>query len=431
MVARKTFLSLFFIVLLASSIVVSQAYAETIFSDGFESGNFNAWTATEGSTSPTVETTYKHHGTYAMRSNPVASDQEDVYKSGLTSTAVMYVREYVYFAANLPSSSGADVIFSGVGASSWQNAVFAVIFNSGTGGLYWGIQTYINGTEYRNYESSASNPTTGRWYCVELVRDVTNGRSKLYVDGTLKVDVARSHSGNSNMIWAGIGFVSYNGCDMYTDCVVAADAYIGPETTGTAYTQTISENLKTLDTPTRYASFTRLTTETVRVTDVASKYATFLRFTSENINIFDAASKYAAFMQFTSETVTVTDSTTTLTYHALLQLISETLHVADAFTKSGAFTRVLPEALRVLDNPLASAVFNRAVAELLNILDALAHLTGVVLGETLLTDSAFLSDGVTLQVTTLSVLDVLGVAALAFIFAVAAIALAIIFMRRD
>jgi hypothetical protein len=33
-----------------------------IFADGFESGDFSAWTGTSGS--PTVQNTTKHHGTY-------------------------------------------------------------------------------------------------------------------------------------------------------------------------------------------------------------------------------------------------------------------------------------------------------------------------------------------------------------------------------
>ena len=204
--------------------VISAGY---IFSDGFESGDFSAWTGTEGSTSPTVESNIKHHGTYSMRCNPLNGDQSDVYKSGLTATAIMYHRSYYKF-TGMPSIDNQLIDLSGVGYNSYENAVFIRVKRS-AGNIYWGVVTWIGGSATENYETSPSNPQEDVWYCVELVRDVTNGRTKLYIDDTLKVDCAKSHSGNSNMVWDGISYVNYDGLTAYVDCVAVSDTYIGQE----------------------------------------------------------------------------------------------------------------------------------------------------------------------------------------------------------
>jgi hypothetical protein len=182
-----------------------------------------------------------------MRSNPLINDQEDVYKTGLTATAIMYERFYMYIDSGLPSSNGQWFDCGGIGYNNWQNAVFATLKNIG-GNKYWGVTYYIGGVGTYVYESTASNPSEDTWYCLELVRDVTNGRTKLYVDGVLKVDTASNHVGNSNMVWAGVDFVNYAGLDTYHDCVVVADAYIGPEVAGQEYSFTLTETVKSTST---------------------------------------------------------------------------------------------------------------------------------------------------------------------------------------
>jgi len=202
-----------------------------IFSDGFESGDFSAWTGTEGATLPSVESNIKHHGNYSMRCNPNIVDQEDVYKTGLAATAIMYERFYVYIDAGLPSVNDQEFDCGGIGKDDYQNAVFATLRRIG-GNNYWGTVTWIANVPTRDYEAAASNPSADTWYCIEQVRDVTNGRSKLYVGGVLKVDVAKAHVGNSNMVFAGVDYVSYAGLDTYHDCVVVDSSYIGPEAAG-------------------------------------------------------------------------------------------------------------------------------------------------------------------------------------------------------
>jgi len=210
-------------------------YFTTFFTSGWENSGGSdvtddgAWTGTEGSYAPTVTSAIKYQGSYAMQCSPASEDQSDVYKSGLPSTAIMYHRSYIYFSSGLPSVDNDYFDFSGIGLTSWQDSVFGNVKKI-SGAIYWGMTTYVGGTRNQGWESSPSNPTTGVWYCTELVRDVTNSSSKLYVDGTLKKDLATSHFGNSNMVFDGISYINYAGLVAIVDCVVVADTYIGPIT---------------------------------------------------------------------------------------------------------------------------------------------------------------------------------------------------------
>jgi len=46
-----------------------------LFSNGFEEGNFNAWSGTSGA--PTVQDAIKHHGTYAEQASNAGSGATD------------------------------------------------------------------------------------------------------------------------------------------------------------------------------------------------------------------------------------------------------------------------------------------------------------------------------------------------------------------
>ena len=64
-----------------------------IFSDGFESGNFSAWTGTNGS--PSIVKSPVHHGSYAAQANAA---YEYWYKT-FSGQTVVYVRFYFRLSA--------------------------------------------------------------------------------------------------------------------------------------------------------------------------------------------------------------------------------------------------------------------------------------------------------------------------------------------
>ena len=200
-----------------------------LFQDGFESGNFNSWTSTGGSGThtQTVETANPHHGSYDAKIT-MGSSGEGWAQKTITSSPVVYLQQYIKL-ANLPSS-GNRIYLGTIQSSNSNNNVDVFIENSG-GQYYWGTYSSINGAVYHDRESSPSNPQAGVYYCVETCRDVTNSRSKLWVDGTLKVDVSRPHVGNANNIYSGISYTP-NSATVYFDCVKVSTAYIEPEGTG-------------------------------------------------------------------------------------------------------------------------------------------------------------------------------------------------------
>ena len=191
----------------------------TIFSDGFESGDFTAWTSITGS--PEVVTTYAHHGTYSEKINNATAEYAT--KTFGTTYADFYARCYAYF-TSLPTSDayGIEVIKAGK-ASNWAYATTVRIQQvSGVDrfGIRSGAHAYVNGS---------LTVQTGQWYCIELHRKTGSGNTELFIDGNLEASFAYDIYDVDTLYLGGEAQLS---SVAYLDCVVAADAYIGPESSG-------------------------------------------------------------------------------------------------------------------------------------------------------------------------------------------------------
>ncbi len=127
---------------------------------------------------------------------------------------------------NLPSS-GNYICLGSIQNSNSQNTVDPFIYNL-NGQYYWGAVSVINGVLYWDRESTPSNPQAGTYYNVELLRDVTNHKTDLWVNGVLKLDVSRVHVGNSNVICTGISWTDVT-ATAYVDCVRVKTSYVGIE----------------------------------------------------------------------------------------------------------------------------------------------------------------------------------------------------------
>jgi len=223
------FLTVFLTVLLFLPLI-HPAFATTIFSDGFESGDFSAWTGTVGT--PTVVSTQAHHGTYSMNIDGTKTLNQGCYKSITPSDGPIYARLYVYFAALSSAGNYMDIIQI-VDDSGWGE--IARVINNGTNVIF---------CLYNNYYNYALDTdavvATGQWYCVELVFYRYPGQSKLYIDGVLKAtDTGNNPNIQATRVYAcGLNHYYFNA---YFDCVVVADAYIGPETAGQEYSFTLTE----------------------------------------------------------------------------------------------------------------------------------------------------------------------------------------------
>jgi len=200
----------------------------TLFSDGFETGNFNNWTGTDYlGDAPTVVTTQKHHGTYsAYFVVSVAGRWCVVYKT-LTEQTTFYMRFYFYL-----NSEGLDdndlMATSYIGIGTTTTIVRAKI-RQVSGALRWAFE-YKNGSGTTTETHASAAPTLGSWHCVEIGAYIHSsaGWAKMYVDGNLLFDKTGLNTGTSGATRFEVG-VADDVATAYVDCVVVADTYIGVE----------------------------------------------------------------------------------------------------------------------------------------------------------------------------------------------------------
>jgi hypothetical protein len=204
-----------------------------IFSDGFESGDFSAWTATGGSGthSETVVTSPVHHGSYAAKLY-VEGDSESYARKSFTQQTPVYFRVYLQSSAT-PSSGWALTLLYLYYSAYYQYGAYVRWVND-AGTLKWELAVKDDGAEWHYARSTTPTINTNQWYCVELKVDSAtegNGEARLYVDGTeiaSLTGLTMTETGKPDT--AEIRVYNYPvTTSVYYDCVVVANTYIGPE----------------------------------------------------------------------------------------------------------------------------------------------------------------------------------------------------------
>jgi hypothetical protein len=225
---------------------LTQFFTE-IFSDGFETGNYNNWTGTTIGAGNTLEvsSTYAHTGTYSSK----AILAENVggyayaYKTLATVGNTAYMRLYFYLDAFALATAGRAFWFM------WMkgHATTDTGYNYATLKIYGStqaLQLYYRTTAGYQTDTSATTISLDTWYCLEIkavVESADAGEVRVYLNGTEVADLAQTGLNNAvgwggiKGVWAG-GSLSHvevgTSCTFYEDCVVVADAYIGPEVEG-------------------------------------------------------------------------------------------------------------------------------------------------------------------------------------------------------
>jgi flagellin-like protein len=189
-----------------------------IFNNGFESGDFNAWTGTTGS--PTVTNAQYHHGSYSCL---IDADGEGVYKNFASSYSTAYGR--LYFRC----SAAAEYQLFGLKASGTPGLGIGFFEISADG--KWQL-AYRNGGNWY-YNTATTGPSANTWYCVELkvVVGSGTGEERVYIDGSELTDLAATGLANNdrgNVQSIVISNYNPSATQIWFDCVVVADAYIGP-----------------------------------------------------------------------------------------------------------------------------------------------------------------------------------------------------------
>jgi len=205
-------------------------YFTVLFAHGFEGGNFDtdpetgyAWTGTSGT--PTVQSTIKHHGTYAMYVNAT----EYAYKT-FTAQSTIYARQYVRFAQDIDTGDVTFLRFKAGGTN-----IFGLQRRNIAGTKYWGTVRFLGGSW--GYGPTSTTPTfsLNTWYCIEIKALIspTNGEYRVWFDGVENTDLTitgntGSSSSNVDTFWCGFSYLDTTALAYY-DCVVVADTYIGLE----------------------------------------------------------------------------------------------------------------------------------------------------------------------------------------------------------
>jgi peptidoglycan/xylan/chitin deacetylase (PgdA/CDA1 family) len=201
-----------------------------ISSDGFESGDFTAWTNTAGTVA--VVTSPVHSGTYAAQATGSGSLWR-YYDTSAPSDS--YFRGYLYFPSVLPSGSYVSVFDDS--DVNWANEVVVSYDVSGTTSE-WNLEA-PSGTTHVTATIAAST-----WYCIEVERKVGsgNGVATLWVNGVqLAQRTAETFALGTYHVESGALWTDKTGFIVYGDEYVADSSYIGPLTNPLWVVSTVSD----------------------------------------------------------------------------------------------------------------------------------------------------------------------------------------------
>lgn len=210
-----------------------------IFSDGFESNDFTAWTGTQGS--PTVVSDITHHGTYAMQVSTTGATTY-VYKT-FTAISTAHIRAYYRF-DDIPA---AGVQFQIITLRNSAGGTVALIELYNSGGTQKVYLFYYDGADKNVGVNFAW--ATGQWYCLELRAVISGagaGEYRFYIDGVEEAGLTKTgltNNGRGNVDLTTVGLWHDGGAPakvLRVDCVVVDSSYIGLEST--AYTAALSQS---------------------------------------------------------------------------------------------------------------------------------------------------------------------------------------------
>jgi hypothetical protein len=219
------------------NMTVTATFIQTahLFSDGFESGDFTAWTGTitSGGGTVTASQDFAHHGSWSAKSvTGTAGSTGRVYKTVAHGTE-MYLRDY-FRISTLPGSSGvtAMLLFYRRGSNNMQ---LGGIRHDGASAK-WSLGIWSSGLGDFTWVYGTHTPVVDHWYCLEMYQKLGSGtgEAKLWVDGTLEISQTGLTTRYTDYIDApAVGVNTWDSSlatTVYSDCAVVDSSYIGPET---------------------------------------------------------------------------------------------------------------------------------------------------------------------------------------------------------
>ena len=293
--------SIGFLIVLLVLPLIHPAFATTIFSDGFESGDFSAWTGTNGS--PTVQSAITHTGTYAMQCAVSGGSNIYAYKNHVAQTT-HFVR--VYSRIDTYPALNQYVTLLRVKKDSGVNNAGIVMFRNNNGTYQW----YVFDASGIWRTIATPNPTVNTWYCIELktVISATVGETRLYIDGVEIAAYTGLNSGTSGVdrIHLESWYSSTTTANVYHDCVVVADTYIGVEAGGEEYSRSASQSLTLSLAASKLFEVTRPVTQAIGLMLSGTKLFDITRLASQTIYFVLDMGRIAEYHVSVSQTVTAT-----------------------------------------------------------------------------------------------------------------------------
>lgn len=147
---------------------------------------------------------------------------------------------------------------------------------SKSGGDYY----LVIGTTEDSQHSAVMSIAAETWFCVEVERKTGSGTGikKGWFNGELKINrTGITETNNLQYVMVGSAWTDMSSPELYFDCVVVADAYIGPEAT----VKTVSDALALSDSVYRNKSL--VVADTLGLTDVVLQNKTVV--TADAVNL--------------------------------------------------------------------------------------------------------------------------------------------------
>ncbi|MCW3999598.1 MAG: hypothetical protein NWE93_05115 [Candidatus Bathyarchaeota archaeon] len=220
--------------LLAQSAAAQSNY---LFSDGFASADFSAWTGTKSyrsGVSASLQSATALDDSYAMKVAVADGSGENgvcIYKDLTTKYAAINARVYMRLNGNPASDAKLEVF--GFSSDGWiPNTVGAQVNIHGSGGAaQWQVDYYRNGWQTAIFGTVIPD----KWYCVELklVIGRGTGETRLYIDEAevfTQTGLTNTAPGSSVRYFC-LGVddeFGGNNLNAFFDAVALSQSYIGP-----------------------------------------------------------------------------------------------------------------------------------------------------------------------------------------------------------
>jgi photosystem II stability/assembly factor-like uncharacterized protein len=172
-----------------------KAQSSSLFSDGFESGNFNAWTRTNtylGTVS--VSTAVAHNGIRSAKGVVSSNGGWAVVYKDISSTTTVYWQGYIYVSSQR-IQSGSIAKFMEL-LNVWYPVARLGVQNSG-GTLHWAL-SYGDGAGTEQFRTSTDTVSLGTWYNVQLAAYANGGAgwTQLWINGVAKLQALNVNTGS-------------------------------------------------------------------------------------------------------------------------------------------------------------------------------------------------------------------------------------------